>query len=197
LFRDLHKNIALTGFMAVGKSAVGRRLARRLKWPFVDLDRVIEDKEGMRVQDIFRRKGESHFRKVEKEILKEILSQDEQVIATGGGAILDEESLSLLRDRSLLICLTASPQNLLRRSGLKPTRPLLAGPDKIKRIESLMAEREAAYGQAHISIDTGSVPVNKVVEKIIEKLNFQQGDNKDSGSKIQTSETGGTGNSKC
>ena len=148
------------------------------------------------MQEIFRQKGESHFRKVEKEILKEILSQDEQVIATGGGAVLDEESLSLLRDRSLLICLTASPQHLLRRPGLKPNRPLLAGPDRIKRIEALMAERQAAYGQAHLSIDTGTISVNKVVEKIIEKLNFQQGENKDSESKNQTSKTGETGDTK-
>ena len=172
--RDLQKNIALTGFMAVGKSAVGRQLARRLKRPFVDLDRVIEDKEGMGVQEIFRQRGEGYFRRVEKEILKEILSKDEQVIATGGGAILDDQSLKLLRDRSILICLTASPKNLVRRSGAKPLRPLLGGSDRMKRIESLMAERQAFYDRAHISIDTSSISVNGVVKRITEKLNFPE-----------------------
>jgi shikimate kinase len=170
LSRELHKNIALTGFMAVGKSAVGRQLARRLKRTFVDLDRVIENKEGIAVQEIFRQRGESYFRKVEKETLKEILSKDEQVIATGGGAILDEQSLNLLRDRSILICLTASPQTLLRRLGGKPLRPLLAGYDPMKRIESLMAERRALYDCAHLSIDTSLISVSRVVERITEQL---------------------------
>ncbi len=79
---NLNKNIAITGFMAVGKSVVGRKLSQRLKRPFVDLDRAIEDREGSRVEEIFRLKGEAYFRKLEKETLKEVLDQEGQVIAT-------------------------------------------------------------------------------------------------------------------
>ncbi len=170
LLQNNQKNIALTGFMAVGKSVVGRKLAQKLKRPFVDLDRVIEAREGIPVEEIFNRKGEAHFRKVEKETLEEILGRNEQVIATGGGAIMEEGNLRLLRERSLLICLMASPQSLLRRSGPHTRRPLLRGANKLKRIEELLTQREALYRQAHISIDTSSLSVNKVVERIMKEI---------------------------
>src|SRR3989338_6836241 len=94
------KNITLIGFMAVGKSVVGQRLARKLKRPFVDLDRAIEAKEGMKVSEIFARKGETYFRKVEKETVRELLGRNGQVIAAGGGAVVDEENLNLFKARS-------------------------------------------------------------------------------------------------
>ena len=165
-----NKNIAITGFMAVGKSVVGRRLAQRLKRPFVDLDHAIEDREGVRVEEIFRLKGEAYFRKVEKETLKEILSRDGQVIATGGGAVTDEENLQLLKGRSVLVYLTASPERLLQRSGPDPHRPLLKGANRLKRIEELLGQRERVYREAHISIDTEHVPVAKVVDEIIKAI---------------------------
>ena len=166
----LNKNIAITGFMAVGKSVVGRKLARRLKRPFVDLDHAIEDREGSRVEDIFRLKGEAYFRKLEKQTLKEVLDQDGQVIATGGGAVADEENLQLLKSKSVLVCLTASPEKLLRRSGPKNHRPLLKGTDRLKRIEGLLGQREEVYWQAHINIDTEHLPVARVVDEIIKAI---------------------------
>ena len=89
--KDSVRNIALTGFMAVGKSAVGRTLARKLGRRFVDLDRMIEKSEGMRVQDIFSRKGESYYRQAERQALAEVLGQEEQVIATGGGVVIRQK----------------------------------------------------------------------------------------------------------
>ncbi|MGH7828975.1 MAG: shikimate kinase [Candidatus Binatia bacterium] len=165
-----NKNIALIGFMAVGKSVVGQRLARRLKRPFVDLDRAIETKEGMKVAEIFARRGEAYFRRVERETAQEILGRDRQVIAAGGGAVVDEENLSLFKQRSLLICLTAPPEILLRRVGRRNERPLLEGKDKKKRIEELLKQREKSYAQAHVSIDTSSLSVDEVVEKIIKAI---------------------------
>jgi shikimate kinase len=161
------KNIALTGFMAVGKSVVGRKLARRLGWRFVDVDRAIEGAEGMKVQEIFERDGEAYFRKLEKRKLGEILSEEHQVIATGGGAVVDDENLGLLKEKSLLVCLTASPETLLRRSGSGKDRPLLEGDDRRKRIEALLARRRERYAEAHICLDTDSLSVDEVVEKII------------------------------
>ncbi len=168
--KNLNKNIAITGFMAVGKSVVGQRLAQRLKRPFVDLDHAIEDREGSRVEDIFRLKGEAYFRNLEKETLQEVLNQDGQVIATGGGAVTDEENLQLLKSKSVLVCLTASPEKLLRRSGPENHRPLLKGTDRLKQIDELLGKREEVYRQAHISIDTEHLPVARVVDEIIKAI---------------------------
>ena len=98
------KNIALTGFMAVGKTHVGRKLARRLGWRFVDVDRAIERDEGRKVQEIFHRDGEARFRILEKQKLREVLARERQVIATGGGAVMDEENLALLKEKTLRVC---------------------------------------------------------------------------------------------
>lgn len=163
-------NIVLTGFMAVGKSVVGQRLALRLKRPFVDLDQAIEIREGISVEQIFDRKGEAYFRKAEKETLKGILRQDGQVIASGGGAVVDAENLNLLRQSSILVCLTAPPEVLLRRSGPDNQRPLLKGDNRLKGIEQLLKQREKAYAQAHISINTEQLSVDEVVEKIIKAI---------------------------
>jgi shikimate kinase len=161
------RNIALTGFMAVGKSAVGRNLARRLRRRFVDLDKVIEKSERMRVSQIFSRKGEPHFRKAEKRALAQVLLQENQVIATGGGIVMDQENLRLLRENTLLVCLTASPEILLRRAGTGRWRPLLQGGDRGERIRELLAQRAKNYARAHVTVDTSDLTVDQVAEKII------------------------------
>ena len=157
--------------MAVGKSAVGRTLARKLGRRFVDLDKIIEKSEGMQINDIFRRKGESYFRRAEKQALAEVLFQGEQVIATGGGVVIDEENLRLLREKSFLVCLTAAPEVLLRRAEKSRRRPLLEGGDRAQRIQQLLAQREKNYAQAHVAVDTSDLTVEQVVEKIIERFN--------------------------
>jgi len=160
--------------MAVGKSVVGKKLARRLNRRFMDLDQAIEEKEGMAVSEIFNRKGESYFRTVEKQVLSEVLKKNGQVIATGGGAILDKENLNLLRERALLICLTAPPATLLRRSSSGKERPLLKGDDRERRVEELLRQREKDYAQAHLSIDTASLSVDEVVEEIIQAVGLRR-----------------------
>lgn len=169
------KNIALIGFMATGKSTVGRKLARRLKRRFVDLDDAIEAREGMKVREIFGRKGEAYFRKVEKEALQGLLQHDAQVIATGGGAVRDAENLRLMKEKSLLVCLEASPETLLRRVGKSDHRPLLRGRNKRKRLQELLKQRERAYAQAHVSVDTDCLTVDEVVGKIVEVIKGVRG----------------------
>lgn len=156
--------------MAVGKSAVGKLLARRLGRPFVDLDEVIEKKEGMTVREIFSRKGEAYFRRLEKETVKEVLERDGLVVATGGGAVLDDENLRLLKERSFLVCLTASLETVFERAGMGSERPLLQGESRWKRIEQLLKQREARYAQAHITIDTDGLSVDEVADLILEAL---------------------------
>jgi shikimate kinase len=156
--------------MAVGKSAVGRNLARKLGRRFVDLDKTIEKTERMKIKTIFDRKGESYFRKAEKRALTEVLFQREQVIATGGGLVMDNDNLRLLREQSFLICLTATPEVLLRRAGNNQRRPLLESSDRAERIRQLLAGREKNYAQAHAFVDTSNLTVDQVVAKIIEMI---------------------------
>jgi shikimate kinase len=157
--------------MAVGKSAVGRNLSKKLKRRFVDLDRLIEKKEGKKVREIFSEKGEPYFRQLEREALSEVLEQQEQVIATGGGVILDEENLRLLKEKSLLVCLTASADVILKRVGAGSKRPLLKGTNRKERIEELLNQRSNHYAQAHLAVDTSESSIDQVVNAIIEKIN--------------------------
>jgi shikimate kinase len=168
LSKTPNQNIALVGFMATGKSAVGRNLARKLHRRFVDLDALIEKAEGRKVREIFAEKGESYFRRLEKQTLEQILSQQGQIIATGGGIILDEDNLTLLRQKSLLIGLTASTDVLVGRVGRNSKRPLLKGADVRARIEELLQQRQSRYAQADVSIDTSGLTINQVVEKILD-----------------------------
>jgi shikimate kinase len=168
------QNVALIGFMAVGKSAVGRNLAKKLRCRFVDLDRLIEINAGMKIGEIFAQKGEAFFRQLEKKTLAEILQKEEQVIATGGGVIMDDDSLKLLRDRALLIGLTASVDVLLSRAGNSSKRPLLNDANRRERVAELLAQREGRYAQARVTIDTSELSVDQVVEKIIQFIATHQ-----------------------
>jgi shikimate kinase len=168
------QNIALVGFMAVGKSAVGRNLARRLRRRFVDLDRLIEKAEGRKVREIFAHRGEPYFRVLEKQMLEQVLSAPGQVIATGGGVLLDEENLNLLRQKALVIGLTASTDELLSRVGKNFKRPLLKGADLRRRIDELLQQRQSRYAQANLVIDTSGLTIDQVVEKIVHTLEPQK-----------------------
>lgn len=120
------------------------------------------------MREIFAEKGESYFRRLEKQTLEQILSQQGQIIATGGGIILDEGNLTLLRQKSLLIGLTASTEVLVGRVGRNSKRPLLKGADVRARIEELLQQRQSRYAQADVSIDTSGLTINQVVEKILD-----------------------------
>ena len=153
--------------MAVGKSAVGRNLAKRLRRRFIDLDRLVEKSEGMKVRDIFEQKGESYFRQREKQTLAQVLAEEGQVIATGGGVVLDDDNLALLREKTLLVCLSASTDAILRRVGNGATRPLLKGVNRRERVEELVQARQARYAQADLTIVTDELTLSQVVDKIM------------------------------
>ena len=161
------QNIALIGFMGAGKSAVGRNLAKRLGRRFVDLDRIIERSAGMKVREIFEQKGEAYFRELEKQALVQVLAKQGQVIATGGGVVLDDDNLALLGQQTLLISLSASTETILKRVGDGAKRPLLQSNDRQARIEELLKARQARYAKAHVTIDTGDLTLDQVVDKII------------------------------
>lgn len=173
LIKTPNRNIALIGFMAVGKSAVGRNLAKKLHRRFVDLDRLVEKAEGMKVREIFAQKGEPYFRQAEKRALKEVLQQSGQVIATGGGIVMDDENLTLLREQTLLVGLTASIETLLGRVGKNSKRPLLKGGELRGRMEELLQQRQSRYDQAHLTFDTSKLGIDQVVEKIVQTVNAE------------------------
>ena len=120
------------------------------------------------MREIFAGDGESYFRRLEKQTLSEVLSEPGQVIATGGGIVLDDENLDLLRHKALLIALTASTDILVGRVGKNSKRPLLKGADVRARIEELLEERQARYAQAEVTIDTSGLTIDQVVEKIVQ-----------------------------
>ena len=153
--------------MAVGKSAVGRNLAKRLHKHFVDLDRMIEKRAGLKVREIFDAKGETYFRELEKQTLADVLKLPGQVIATGGGVVMDEENLRLLREKTLLVCLIASTDAILARVGNGTKRPLLKGPNRRERVEELLKQRANKYAQAHIIVDTSQLTLQQVVDQIV------------------------------
>lgn len=167
--------VVLTGFMGTGKSAAGRRIAERLGRRFIDTDELIESGEGLPVREIFARKGEPYFREQERRAVREACAGGDVVIATGGGTILDPQNLAALQgacDRSLMICLDASPAAIARRvRSTVAERPLLRGhPSLTARIRELYAERAPAYARVAIRIDTSGLTVEQVADSVIAAL---------------------------
>jgi len=134
----------------------------------------------MKVREIFAQKGENYFRQLEKRVLDDVLRREGQVIATGGGVVMDDENLHWLRARALLVGLTASVDILLTRAGTGAKRPLLQGVNRKERIETLLKEREPRYAQAHVIIDTSDLVIDQVVGKIVEALGLEKEPHADS-----------------
>lgn len=161
------RNIVLTGFMGTGKTAVGKEISRRLSMRFVDIDQEVEKAEALPIKDIFARKGEAYFRKIETEMIRKHSSEKRIVIATGGGAVLREENLAALRENGLIFCLTARPDTIHDRTSRNDDRPLLKGDDRMQKIVELLNSRSPLYAQAGILIDTDDKTPLQVADEII------------------------------
>lgn len=166
----MRKNIVLIGFMGTGKTAVGRRLARRLKRKFVDTDAEIEKITGKTVTQIFARDGATRFRSEEALLVKKLAKKEGLVISTGGGMVLNPENVRLLRENGIFVALTAGPEVIYRRVRRKRNRPLLFKTDIKERIRELLEERKGVYDIAELSLDTGLCSIDVTVEKIINYL---------------------------
>lgn len=139
------RNIVLTGFMGTGKSTVGRRLARKLGFTWVDTDHLIEERHGP-IPEIFARAGETVFRSIERNIAAELAARERHVFSTGGRMMLDPDNIRAFAPSSRVFCLIAEPDVLIARLLRSPTpRPLLSGPDPESNIRTLLAERQAGY----------------------------------------------------
>lgn len=165
------RSIVLIGMMGVGKSSIGRRLGARLAIPFVDADAEIEKAAGMSIADIFARHGETAFRSGEARVIARLLNSGPQVLATGGGAVMDPATRALIQQKGVSIWLSAEFELLLRRiSKRKAERPMLQTADPGATLRELLAEREPIYAQADLTVESRDVPHDAVVAEIIERL---------------------------
>lgn len=160
-------NIILIGFMGTGKSAVGRRLAERLHRPFVDMDALIESRAGRPISRIFQEEGESYFRDMERVVVKELSRHREQVIAAGGGVVLDQDNIRELNRSGLVVCLSASREELLRRLTASTNRPLLQEGDRSARVSDLLKKRQSLYDAIPCQVDTSGMTVDEVASRIL------------------------------
>ena len=169
----LAKTVALVGMMGAGKTAIGTRLAKRLDVPFADADHEIEKAAGMPVKEIFERYGEPHFRDGERRVIARLLSEPAHVLATGGGAYVDENTRAAMRDAAFTIWLKVPLEILLgrvrKRQGADQTRPLLNN-DLRGTMERLLTAREPIYAQADMVLESVDAPHNELVERIVAEL---------------------------
>lgn len=165
-----HRTIALVGLMGVGKSTVGRRLARRLDLPFADGDVEIEAAAAMTVSDIFARLGESEFRAGEARVMKRLLEGPRMVLATGGGAILNPETRALLKTRAITVWMRADLETVSQRVQRRDTRPLLRGRDPLEALRAMAEVRYPVYETADLMVDVATGAHVQAVEAIVSAL---------------------------
>lgn len=157
--------------MATGKSSVGKELARKLGREFVDLDGCIEERSGKRIKDIFTQAGESFFRMLEGRLLSEMSARGDLVVSCGGGIVIAKDNITVMKRTGRILCLSASLEEVMRRSAASDTRPLLDTGDKKEAAERLLAERAALYARAaDMTIDTTALGIGEVVERALALL---------------------------
>lgn len=169
-------NIFLVGLMGAGKTTVGRALAKKLNKRFIDSDHEIEARTGASIPLIFEIEGEASFRQREAEVIRDLTAQQDVVLATGGGAVLNAESREYLKSRGTVIYLRASVNSLLQRTGHDRNRPLLQNADPRKTLEDLTRIRDPLYNEvAHFVVDTGRPNVQFLMQSILSQLGPEYG----------------------
>ncbi len=168
--KSLDRPVVLVGQMGVGKSTVGRRLARRLGLDFIDSDSAIEDATGLGCDEVFERFGESDFRDGERRLVARLVEGHVRVISTGGGAYVDDSTRALLNERAITVWLDAPVDILAERTSRRDTRPLLRNDDPRGTLERLSKERQPSYAEAHIHVKSGNGAHGDVVDAIVAAL---------------------------
>ena len=164
------RSIVLVGLMGAGKSTVGRRLAKRLDLPFVDADAEIEKAAGLAIAEIFERFGEAYFRDGERRVIARLVDGPPRVIATGGGAFVDDRTRSLVLERCIAVWLDADIETLAERVSPRGHRPLVGGKDPAAVLRALAEQRNPAYAEAHVRVLSGPFPYEQTVERIVGTL---------------------------
>lgn len=165
------KNIALIGFMGTGKSTVARELSKKLNMKFVEMDKLIEEREGMKITEIFESKGEEYFRSCETEVLEELSNRKNIIISCGGGIVLKSHNREVLKSCSTVFLLRATSETILERVRYSKNRPILSGNMNSTFIYGLMKKREAMYNSsADVIIDTDDKSIHDICRKIQSSL---------------------------
>jgi shikimate kinase len=164
------RSVVLVGMMGAGKSTIGRRLAVRLRLPFIDADTEIEAAAGMSIPDIFETHGEPHFRDGEARVIARLLDHGPAVLATGGGAFMREETRNRIRDKAISIWLKAEADIIMRRVRRRADRPLLQTENPEATVSRLLEQREPVYQNADLTIASRDVPHDRIVDECIEAL---------------------------
>jgi shikimate kinase len=172
------RNLALVGFMGVGKTSVGHALAEALQFEFLDTDAVIEERTGQTITQIFTDHGEAHFRALETQLVAELATREQLIISCGGGLAANQANLDALKSFSLVICLWASPEKILARVRHQAHRPLLHDPDPLAKIKALLAAREPFYRQADVMVNTELRSVKAVAQQIAHQFRLERGGGK-------------------
>ena len=167
-----NKPLVLIGLMGVGKTTVGRRLAKKLNLPFVDADEEIEKAADMSIAEIFDRFGEDYFRDGERRVIARLMEDKRQVIATGGGAFINEETRALILSNATAIWLDADIDVLISRVSRRDTRPLLKNADAGEVLRDLAVKRNPIYAQAHVHVLGNDAPHESTVNNIIKALDL-------------------------
>ena len=162
------KRIVLMGFMGAGKATIGKALAEKLSWDFIDTDAEIEKEQGRKISEIFETEGEQTFRDMETQLLKKLEKSEERfVLSIGGGMPVREENRELLRQIGTVVYLKATKEELVRRLSGDTSRPLLQGGALEEKVAALMAARESIYVEtAHQEVVTDGKSVKELIEKI-------------------------------
>lgn len=161
------KNIVLVGFMGTGKTTVGQALADQLARSFIDLDEAVVAASGKSIPEIFSEEGEEVFRAQERAVVLAAASKSGQVISCGGGIVKDSANIASLAATGDLVCLTATAETILERIGADTNRPLLAGGDRLTRIQELLAERAPFYARIDRQVATDGLDLDQIAEAVI------------------------------
>ena len=162
----MKKNLVLTGMMGVGKSTIGKKLAKRLKRKFVDIDKIIEIKEKNTIKEIFENKGENYFRKIEEKICLKILKFNKKIISLGGGSFLNNKIREEIQNNHVSFWLNWNTSTIIRRIKKNKNRPILKGMSE-NEINKLIIKRKKIYEKAHLKINCENLSKNEIINKII------------------------------
>jgi len=166
----LRRTLVLVGLMGAGKSTIGRRLAARLGLPFVDADSEIEAAAGCSIPDIFELHGEEAFRDGERRVIERLLEPPVKILATGGGAFMNDVTRALIKKGARSLWLRAELDVLYRRTSRRTNRPLLLKGNAREVLAGLMAERYPVYAEADLTVETDDSPHGVVVDRIMAAL---------------------------
>jgi shikimate kinase len=164
----MEPNLVLVGFMGTGKTEVGKAVSERLGRVFVDIDDQIIQSAGMTINEIFKQHGEDRFREIESGMIKKFSKLQGLVISTGGGSLLKMENVQNLKHSGVLICLTASPEEITRRVADDRHRPLLNVPDRVAVVREMMERRSLSYQVSDVTVDTDGKSVDTAVQEVLD-----------------------------